>query len=57
MNRLMILSADVVFIYLFIYLFIHETNSYNSLQNGHKKAQRVLLAHRQLQGQATDAAP
>jgi len=31
--------------------------THKSLQNGHKKAQRVLLAHRQLQGRATDAAP
>jgi len=36
---------------------INDDDDENSLHNGYKMTQRVLLAHRQLQGLASDAAP
>jgi len=42
---------------LFIYFIIHETSSKTVYTMDVKMAQHVLLAHRQLQGRATDAAP
>ena len=35
----------------------NDDDDENSLHNGHKMTQPVLLAHQQLQGRATDAAP
>ena len=56
-RRCRVYSLEKDGVFYFIYLCMKPTHkTVYSLHNGHKKAQRVLLAHRQLQGRATDAA-